>query len=214
MDIITYALLKKAGGMTPEQSEQLKKLITDLNTANGKIQALESKTDATELQVETIKTSYIKAVEYVEGSGIFRFTLQDGSIKTVDLAIEKVVTNFEYIEADQVLRLTLADGSHQDIPIAKFITVYKGSTGEQIIVSIDNKETISARLSEQVATNIAKGVEANTKAAALEARVTANESSKQDAEQVKGLIGAAKIQTSQLEGELILNCGNSKSEIA
>lgn len=53
-------------------------------------------------KVTNIESSYIKSVAYEPIAGIFTFTLQDGSIRTVDLAIEKVVTNFEYIEDSAV----------------------------------------------------------------------------------------------------------------
>jgi hypothetical protein len=66
---------------------------------------------------------YIKNVTYTPGTGIFTFTKQDGSTYTVDLAIEKVVTNFTYNSSSKSLVLTLADGTTQSIPISNFVNL-------------------------------------------------------------------------------------------
>lgn len=97
-------------------------------------------------RIKIIENNYIKSVEYEPRTGIFRFTLQDGTIKTMDLAIEKVVTNFEYDATNSSLKLTLADGTSQSIPLSGFITAYTGVENNQIQVLIQTENTIEAIL--------------------------------------------------------------------
>lgn len=88
----------------------------------------------------------IKSVDYNIQSGIFTFTKQDGTIFEVDLAIEKVVTNFVYNKTTQKLELTLADGTVQSIPMSDFASAYEGVENDQIQVSIQSGNKIQAIL--------------------------------------------------------------------
>lgn len=117
----------------------------------------ESKADKSDLtaqnnRLKIIENSYIKSVDYEPGTGIFRFTLQDGTIKTMDLAIEKVVTNFEYDATNTSLKLTLADGTVQSIPLSSFITDYTGVENDQIKVSVHSENRIEASLKDNSVT--------------------------------------------------------------
>lgn len=88
----------------------------------------------------------IKSVDYNIQTGIFTFTKQDGSIFEVDLAIEKVVTNFIYNKQKNALELTLADGTVQSIPMSDFASAYEGVENDQIQVSIQSGNKIQAIL--------------------------------------------------------------------
>lgn len=104
------------------------------------------KITAQDNRIKALEDNHIKSVEYEPGTGIFRFTLQDGTVKTVDLAIEKVVTNFEYDAATTSLKLTLADNTVQSIPLSDFITDYTGVENDQIKVSVQSENKIEAIL--------------------------------------------------------------------
>lgn len=117
----------------------------------------ESKAEKSDLtaqnnRMKIIENSYIKSVDYEPGTGIFRFTLQDGTIKTMDLAIEKVVTNFNYDATNTSLKLTLADGTVQSIPLSAFITDYTGVENDQIKVSVHSENRIEASLKDSSVT--------------------------------------------------------------
>jgi hypothetical protein len=109
--------------------------------------ATESNVNNLITKVTDIEAAYIKNVTYDKNTGVFIFTLQNGSVKTVDLAIEKVVTNFVYDSNTKSLVLTLADGTTQSIPLTDFIKDYTGKDGDQIQINITNHE-VSAILKE------------------------------------------------------------------
>lgn len=86
-------------------------------------------------RIKVIENSYIKSVEYEPGSGIFRFTMQDGTIKTMDLAIEKVVTNFEYGTDATITDLT---GTTVTVPINWNAPAGYGKFHLEGIITINN----------------------------------------------------------------------------
>lgn len=95
---------------------------------------------------------YIKNVTYTPGTGIFTFTKQDGSTYTVDLAIEKVVTNFRYDSSSESLILTLADGTTQSIPVSNFVNLdnvnYEINGVKSRVTNVENRvSTINSILS-------------------------------------------------------------------
>lgn len=122
--------------------EGLQTLVSALQERVSAIENKESAWDGAVTDVAAIKAKYIKEVAYAEDTGIFTFTLQDGTTKTVDLAIEKVVTNFVYDADNKNLVLTLADGSTQEVPMTAFIddyTVEKDALQIQLAISSDNE---------------------------------------------------------------------------
>lgn len=122
--------------------EGLQTLVSALQERVSTIENKESAWDGAVTDVAAIKAKYIKEVAYAEDTGIFTFTLQDGTTKTVDLAIEKVVTNFAYDADSKNLVLTLADGSTQEVPMTAFIddyTVEEDALQIQLAISTDNK---------------------------------------------------------------------------
>lgn len=116
--------------------------VTELTESKAEKSAL----IAQDNRLKTIENSYIKSVEYEPGTGVFIFTLQDGTIQTMDLAIEKVVTNFSYDTENKSLKLILADGTVQSIPLSAFITAYTGVENNQIKVSVHSENQIEAIL--------------------------------------------------------------------
>lgn len=187
------------------------------------VSALQTRVGAVETDVAAIKSSYLKSVEYEPETGIFTFTNQTGEKQTVDLAIEKVVTNFEYNEETKSLDLTLADGTKQSVPMSAFIDVYTAAPDAlQIQVAVSEGNIISATL-------VDGGISESKLDTALAAKVNAGKAaadqvgSKADKtvveeiaadvaklktdvanviteEEVNALIGEATIQGSQVSG--------------
>ena len=119
-------------------------------------------------RVTNIENAYVKSVSYEE-NGVFKITKQDGSVQTVDLAIEKVVTNFVYNEITKALDLTLADGTIQSVPMTAFIDDYTGYAGNEVIVEIDSSNVISAKLNQDIVLGINTAIQnAATAVAGLE----------------------------------------------
>lgn len=69
---------------------------------------------------ESTVNSLVKDVSVDTATGIITITLKNGSTKSYDLAIEKVVTNFD-INDNNELVLTLADGTIKTIDMTRFI---------------------------------------------------------------------------------------------
>ena len=100
---------------------RVKKVEDELAQANEHVNDNTITISENKNRLANIENGYIKSVTYIEETGIFKFVLQDGTIKTIDTAIEKVVANFKYDETSQSLILTLADGTKQKISMSAFI---------------------------------------------------------------------------------------------
>lgn len=79
---------------------------------------------------------HFKDVGFVENTGVFTFTREDGTTKTIDTLLEKIAVNFEYDAANQRIVLTLKDGTKQYIPLSDFITEYEFDDTSTIAFSI------------------------------------------------------------------------------
>lgn len=171
--------------------EGLQTLVSALQERVSTIENKEAAWDGAVTDVAAIKAKYIKEVAYAEDTGIFTFTLQDGTTKTVDLAIEKVVTNFAYDADSKNLVLTLADGSTQKVPMTAFIddyTVEEGALQVQLAISDDNK--ISATIVDGSITEAKLSSEITEKLAQIQDGVDAKASlaNKADKTVVDGLV--------------------------
>lgn len=78
----------------------------------------------------------VQSVTLDPKSGILAVTQRNGSTKTYDLAIEKVVANF-YITDDNELVLILDDGTEQTIDLTRF--VYDVDSTATISMKIENR---------------------------------------------------------------------------
>lgn len=139
-------------------------------------ESVENKADKTTVEgistrITNIESAYVKSINYTPDTGVFTIVKEDGSSTSIDLAIEKVVTNFVYDESNKSLVLTLADGTTQTVPMTAFIDDYKGSTGDEVIVEISGDNVISAVLSNSVKENINKGVQALSAVESLSSEV-------------------------------------------
>lgn len=78
----------------------------------------------------------VKEITFSEGSGVFTITKYDGSVKTIDTAIEKVALDVR-LDGQQFV-LTLADGSEQRVDLSAFITQTEVKNSDTITLAIEN----------------------------------------------------------------------------
>lgn len=162
---------------SPVSETTVEGLQTLVSALQERVSAIEGKEDAWDgavTDVAAIKAKYIKEVAYEESTGVFTFTLQDGTTKVVDLAIEKVVTNFEYDEESKSLILTLADGTKQMVPMTAFIDDYTVEENAlQIQLAITNDNVISAAIVDGAVTEAKLSSAVNAKLAQIQDGVDA-----------------------------------------
>lgn len=75
--------------------------------------------DANKADQSTVNTM-VKDVTLDTNTGILAVTLQNGAVRTYDLDIEKVVTNFDINDQNELV-LTLADGTEKVIDLTRFV---------------------------------------------------------------------------------------------
>lgn len=91
--------------------------------------------DARKAEMATVN-AMVKDVSLDTTNGILTVTLLNGTIKSFDLDIEKVVTNFD-ITDDNKLVLTLADGTQKTIDLTRF--VYSVVSSDTIALTITDR---------------------------------------------------------------------------
>lgn len=126
-----------AGYVIQEALAALKLLLDDKQSIEQSNKDIAKKFDATEAQ------SLVKEVSFTEGSGIFTITKYDGSVQTIDTAIEKVALDVK-LDGQQFV-LTLADGTEQRVDLSAFITETEVKSSDTITLSIESG-AIVARL--------------------------------------------------------------------
>lgn len=136
---------------TPMNRTNLLKIENGIKEADNRIVQI----DANKADKSTINT-LVKDVTVDTDTGILSVTLQNGTVKTYDLDIEKVVTNFD-INDDNELVLTLADGTQKIIDLARFV------------YSVDSTATIAMQIQDRTIT--AKIVDGSVTMAKLDAAI-------------------------------------------
>jgi hypothetical protein len=114
-----------------------------LNSENG-IEELDKRAvqlDAEKASIALVNT-LVKDITVDADTGILTITYQNGTVKTYDLDIEKVVVNFDINDQNQLV-LTLADGSQKIIDLTRF--VYTVDSTPTISMKILNR-TITAEI--------------------------------------------------------------------
>ena len=91
---------------------------------------------------QSLVNTIVKDVSMDTNTGVMTVTLQNGTTKTYDLDIEKVVVNFDITDDDKLV-LTLADGTQNVIDLTRF--VYDVDSNATISMQIQDR-TITARI--------------------------------------------------------------------
>lgn len=86
---------------------------------------------------QSIVNTMVKDVTLDTDTGILTVTLLNGSVKSYDLDIEKVVTNFDINDKNELV-LTLADGTEKVIDLTRFV------------YSVESTATISMTITDRV----------------------------------------------------------------
>lgn len=117
---------------TPINRTNLLKMENGIKEADNRIVQLDAnKVDKTQIN------SLVKDVTLDTNTGIMTVTLQNGTTKTYDLDIEKVVTNFDINDQNELV-LTLADGTQKVIDLTRFV------------YSVESTATISMTITDRV----------------------------------------------------------------
>lgn len=100
---------------TPLGRKNLLHLETGMKEADNRIVQLDAKKAE-----QAVVNAMVKDVTLDAKTGVLTVTLLNGTTKTFDLDIERVVTNFD-ITDDNELVLTLADGTQKTIDLTRFV---------------------------------------------------------------------------------------------
>jgi hypothetical protein len=114
---------------------------TNLNYMDNGIKEADNRIvhlDANKADKSTINTM-VKDVSLDAKTGVLTVTLQNGTAKTYDLDIEKVVTNFDINDQNELV-LTLADGTTKTIDLTRFV------------YGVESTATISMKITNRVMT--------------------------------------------------------------
>jgi hypothetical protein len=117
---------------TPINRTNLLKMENGIKEADNRIVQI----DANKADKSALNTM-VKDVVLDTDTGILTVTLQNGSTKTYDLDIEKVVTNFDINDQNQLV-LTLADGTQKVIDLTRFV------------YSVESTATISMTITDRI----------------------------------------------------------------
>lgn len=88
----------------------------------------------------------ITNVELDSNTGIFTFTKNNGEKVAVDTLLEKVIVNFEFNAERKALILISEDGTRQEIELGALLSMYNGTDGAEIAVTIDRNNNIEASI--------------------------------------------------------------------
>ncbi len=117
---------------TPINRTNLLKMENGIKEADNRIVQI----DANKADKSALNTM-VKDVTLDTNTGILTVTLQNGTTKTYDLDIEKVVTNFDINDQNELV-LTLADGTQKVIDLTRFV------------YSVESTATISMKITDRV----------------------------------------------------------------
>lgn len=119
---------------TPINRFHLLKIENGIKEADNRIVQLDAKKAE-----QSLVNTMVKDVSLDTTTGILTVTLQNGTTKTYDLDIEKVVTNFDINDKNELV-LTLADGTQKVIDLTRFV------------YSVDSTATIAMKIMNRIMT--------------------------------------------------------------
>ncbi len=88
----------------------------------------------------------ITSVELDNNTGIFTFTKNNGEEIRVDTLLEKVIVNFRFDKERQALILISEDGTEQEVELGALLSLYQGTDGTEITVTVDRNNNIGASI--------------------------------------------------------------------
>ena len=142
-----------AGYFVQEVLIALKLLLDDKKSIEQADKEIGLKFDTSEAQ------ALVKEITFSENTGVFTITKYDGSVQTIDTAVEKVALDVR-LDGQQFV-LTLVDGTEQRVDLSAFLTQTEVANSDTITLAIENGAIVA---------RIASG---SVKLAHLNAEVTA-----------------------------------------
>ena len=105
--------------------------------------------DITEAFTTALKGNVEGSISNVEldgKTGIFTFTKNNGEEVRVDTLLEKVIVNFRFDKERQSLILISEDGTEQEVELGALLSLYQGTDGTEITVTVDRNNNIGASI--------------------------------------------------------------------
>lgn len=124
---------------TPINEDNLNKMDAAIDEIDTRVVTM----DTTKLSVVTANTM-VKDVAFDETTGVFTITKLNGSVLTINTALEKIATNFVFDESTQKLILTLIDGSTQEVDLTALLTQYEFLDSDTIAFTISSDGKVIA----------------------------------------------------------------------
>lgn len=142
-----FSAASNIGAMNGELQSNLQAIIDEFATsiANRYTKAeIDSK-------VSTETGDLVKTLAIDLNTGVFTITKKDGTIETIDTALEKVPTNFAFVEENGMyyLRVTNTDGTSTQVDVTTLFNDYTFDNSDSIAFSTvkdGNKATITAEI--------------------------------------------------------------------
>ena len=144
---------------TERHTHTNKELLDSYTVENAEIQAnttarhihsnqeiLEDITEAFTTALKGNVEGSISNVELDGKTGIFTFTKNNGEEVRVDTLLEKVIVNFRFDKERQSLILISEDGTEQEVELGALLSLYKGTDGTEITVTVDRDNNIGASI--------------------------------------------------------------------
>lgn len=123
---------------TPLSAENLNIMDEGIDTLDDRIVSLDNaKADV------SVLSDVFKDVSLNQQTGVLTFTKFDGTTKTLDTLLEKVVTNFDFDETTQKLTITLEDGSIKEVDLSSFISEYEFEDSDTIAWTVVNHKAVA-----------------------------------------------------------------------
>ena len=119
---------------------------TNLNAGDEALDTIDDRVitlDTTKANQSDLLTT-VSDVSLNETTGVITITWKNGTTRTYDTALEKVVTNFTYDSTTQSLILTYPDGTTESISLTSFITQYEFTDTSTIDFTVAQDGTVSA----------------------------------------------------------------------
>ena len=143
----TFSAASNIGAMNGELQSNLQAIIDEFATsiANRYTKAeIDSK-------VSTETNDLVKTLDIDLNTGVFTITKKDGTVETIDTALEKVPTNFAFVEENGMyyLKVTNTDGTSTQVDVTTLFNDYTFNNTDSIAFSTvkdGNEATITAEI--------------------------------------------------------------------
>lgn len=134
-----------------QNTQNITQNASDIEALEGDVTALEGTVEGhtgnADVHVDKTKRDSTFIDCTLDNQGVLTYTKYDGTTKKIDTKLEKIAVNFALNETSDGLVITLDDGTKQEVSLSAFIDIYKGTSGKNIVISVDpSTKEISANI--------------------------------------------------------------------